>query len=82
MPVCAAPECPEPPALQWTRWAREEELTWLKEHGEIGPGDTEAQMPIYACDAHKISAELASSTHDAPCTAPPECTCSVGQGAG
>lgn len=77
MPACGVAQCPEPPTLQWQRWATPEELEQLKADGEIGQGETEARLPVFGCDAHKISLELAAPTHDAVCTAPPTCDCSV-----
>lgn len=80
MAFCAATDCGNQPVLQWQRWATEAELVWLRDQGEIGPNDTECLLPVRGCEVHKISDELASVTHDAVCTAPPICDCSVAGG--
>lgn len=80
MPDCHASNCDEPAALQWQRWATPEELEQLKADGEIGQGETEAKLSVFGCEADKITLELAALIHDATCTAPPTCDCSVSTG--
>lgn len=80
MADCHASNCDEPAALQWQRWATPEELAQLRADGEIGPDETEAKLPIFGCDTHKITLELAALVHDATCAAPPTCDCSASTG--
>lgn len=76
--TCAG--CALPPTVMWQRYATETELESFRQSGDIGPGETSALVPVFACDDHMLSDELMANYHDADCEAPPSCTCALGQG--
>ena len=86
--------CGAPATTSWQRYASAEELRrWIADHKvpSVRAGDTEALVPVLACDEHAFPpvvdadgiagpSDLSARAHDSDCQAPPTCTCSVAQG--
>lgn len=70
MSVCGA--CDSTATHVWQRQASEAEMIMFHADPNSGvlPGDTEAHVPVFACDAHTLSDDLASQIHRADCAAP------------
>lgn len=70
--------CGSTPTLQWNRWANTLELETLAADDSVvsvTPESTAARIPVMACADHEIPLELATYTHHAECSAPPDCDC-------
>lgn len=79
MSVCTAIDCEAPATIAWERWGTEEEVARYHASGDLPPHETTCKVMVFACDDHRLDpVELMSQTHDAECTAPPTCDCSVG----
>ena len=70
--------------VNWERWCTPEEIAMYIESGDLLPGTTEARKLISACNVHQLRTpegepdmDAMAITHDAVCTAPPTCDCSI-----
>jgi hypothetical protein len=73
-----------PAAVSWERWCTPEEIATYIGSGDLPAGTTEAKKLILACAEHQLKTDegepdydAMTMTHDAVCSAPPVCDCSV-----
>jgi hypothetical protein len=66
-------------ALGWKRWATQAEIDQYHQSGDLPASENSAEIAVRACPEHAITVDQASYTHDATCTAPPGCDCSIAE---
>lgn len=72
MTTCTAPGCSNNPVISWERDATPAELDALTTSGDLPPGYTgDVRLPMYGCDDHRVTDQLAAGIHQTTCTAPP-----------
>jgi hypothetical protein len=77
MATCMKAGCTNDAVIQWQRRATQLEIDQYIQSGDLFPGTTEATVPRYGCDDHKLTdAQITHQPHDADCTAPHPCNCS------
>lgn len=78
---CSAVDCPNDSAIAWERWMTEDEIAFYHESGDLPLHETSGKLMVYACAEHELAdPDDMAVTHDATCTAPPVCDCSVASG--
>jgi hypothetical protein len=59
--------CSQESVFGWQRFATAEEIQAYIASGDLSSGTTEATVPQYSCDEHKLTSELMSKTHPSSC---------------
>jgi hypothetical protein len=77
MADCMSSGCTNHATFGWQRWATEAEIIQFHGTGDLPQSETEARIPRYACDDHKVTVAQAGYTHDSTCAAPSPCDCSI-----
>jgi hypothetical protein len=86
---CMAVDCPvefdsEHMLYMWPKWATPEQVELFHSTGDLPLTETTATIYVVACEDHLLPNPdhmIGSLTHDATCSAPPVCNCSVSGGA-
>lgn len=75
---CGATGCANASVIAWERWMTDAEIAQYHASGDLPAHETSGKLMVYACEDHQLDpAEMMSATHDAVCSAPPVCDCSV-----
>lgn len=75
---CSAASCTNDSMIAWERWMTTEEVDQYHTSGDLPLHETSGKLMVYACGEHQLNPpEQMTTAHDAICTAPPTCNCSV-----